>query len=527
MTSFISDVQVAIPNFSWDISRIINDKSCLCYFVQYLEQMSALPLIKFWLDVESYKSAADLQVQNKELESDIITYISDVSLQSEDLTADSIEIVDTRPKVLEFSPGAANDDTTERSEISETINGEDKKNSPADNLNYKKFKQLLIDAKRIFYKYLKDENCISYVNIPNEILDRIAAVLEIKGDDCSTESNECHETTVSILSSIFDSAQYYVFHYLETIYLNSFCESPYYSRYCIDIFTSDNLTIKEILYNEDILFYFMEFLEQVNSRHFSDFWLAAINFKKQLEESTADVYNKDEIQKDALIIYEKYFSLQANNALHVSDQVRYEIEENICSNYDDIKNCFNLPLAMTQRFLEQKYLLSFRKSHLFCKYLSVLFQKIDSHKNDGGGGAHNFNKSESLSMRKNGQLRYKNGLEMESNSQSHSISMPKSGSSDLNIDTSEINDPDLLWRRNAVSGLRFGHIDELGRYRRNYDAIPSDGVDAPSIKQLTTSVKLKNVVRKFINLPEKKIQEEVAWQVAEMIVKDILNVTLN
>lgn len=36
------------------------DKSFLCYFVQFLETRSALALIKFWIDADSFKSSAEL-----------------------------------------------------------------------------------------------------------------------------------------------------------------------------------------------------------------------------------------------------------------------------------------------------------------------------------------------------------------------------------------------------------------------------------------------------------------------------------
>lgn len=37
----------------------MSNRNCLCYLIQYLEQKSALPLIRFWLDVESFKSSAE------------------------------------------------------------------------------------------------------------------------------------------------------------------------------------------------------------------------------------------------------------------------------------------------------------------------------------------------------------------------------------------------------------------------------------------------------------------------------------
>lgn len=93
----------------------------------------------------------------------------------------------------------------------------------------------------------------------------------------------------------------------------------------------------------------------------------------------------------------------------------------------------------------------------------------------------------------------------------------------MQIDARHISDPDLLWRRSSLShGLSFGRINALGRYERDFEM---DNEQEERWSLSAGGTKLKKAMRKLVNLPEEKVQEEIAWQVAEMIIKDVTNVT--
>lgn len=117
---------------------------------------------------------------------------------------------------------------------------------------------------------------------------------------------------------------------------------------------------------------------------------------------------------------------------------------------------------------------------------------------------------------------------------------------DLQIDSRQILDPDMLWRRQySTTKLSFGRIDAFGRYERDFEMptinshqqppIPSsksfqgpiDVDDTQSIFEQARWSSLKNAVRKLVHLPEDSVQEEIAWQVAEMIIKDVTSITLH
>lgn len=601
----------------------MNDASCLCYFVQFLEQKSALPLIRFWLDVESFKSSADQShhprnVQKRMSAKAIGRSVSldGIALNRDDYysayhdeespDADKTESnLNELPSERDNGDGSSDansmtnlsdiyerDDDDQLDSISMDDDGGQKifengrksatgASSHGDEMECDKSTaskmpatSLIVDAIRIFKKYLLDSELTSLVHIPTNILSQISLMLCVQNDDSVKTAVEPPKLSISSESiplstsqleeksvvTVFDEAQTFILDYLDQMYTGEFLESPFYYRFCIEN-TGTNLKVTDILYNELALFYFMEFLEVETRRQYLDFWLAAMNFKRQLDtsipgddeykESLGDDINSIECstieqnRNDALILYGKFFSLQATCPLHLSDRVCLHVEKRICSidNIDAIVHCFDLPLAIIERFLSERYLKPFERSSLFYKYLTELTQKMEAMSTkstpnptfttNDSNDAHN-KKPQPAQKHYAQAISAKNTLlAMESvKKRSH----PKIKSSDMCIDSRQLHDPDLLWRRNSTNGLKFGHVTELGRYERDYDMTPCDktnsivsgasgNIDANQIIQ-NTGNKIKRAVRKLVHLPEECMQEELAWQMAEMIVKDVTSVTL-
>lgn len=376
------------------------------------------------------------------------------------------------------------------------------------------------DAIRIFKNYLTTKSP-HHIEVPATIVNEISLAL------CSASVND---DSYRPIAGLFSDAQSYVLDHIEKEYLNQFMDSSFYCKYCVDILTSEHLKIQDILCCEAALFYFMEFLEQEHHREYLDFWIAATNFKKQFENVIA--YDKQQAQTDALVLYEKYFSLQATSSLHVSDCTRFKIEERICIESGPITHCFDLPLLIIERYLERKYFKPFVTSQLFYKYLSELLQKID-----GGVNAKKEHESAKKSRHRktysdctsdkteqfrSNTISSQNTLLADgTKKRMHTTTTTQAAGGNMQIDSRQLNNPDMLWRRNSIAGLNFGRIDSLGRYERDFEMEPGHE------KVLTKGNKIRQVVRKLVNLPEEKVQEEIAWQVAEMIVKDITNITLN
>lgn len=596
------------------IQRIIGDKSCLCYFVQFLEQKFALPLIKFWLDAESFKTSANLCIESdvdlrkgvsngnisiaggrhrrvKSLSGKSNSFefdaISGGDDESQNSASDHVDSVECSAMTRDSGDGSSDvHSMTNLSDICEHDDEVDGNANPtrdlseehdADTVSIREMDgrksaigassddgdvnesqrplnrkanihaSLALDAMRIFKKYLLNRESPNYVDVPATILSQIS--LALCYDRSVSDASPCFSSSTPSISSIFNDAQSYILRQLDTTYTNAFLESPFYCRYCVEVLSSDTLRIGDILHNETALFYFMEFIETDGRRRYLDFWLAAMNFKRQLSDASLKQNECDDnenftqqAQSDALILYEKYISLQATCPLHLPDRVRFQIEEKICPTDDGNKTiccCFDLALSVIERFFELKYLHVFVKSPLFSKYLTEMWQKSDASK-------HNKNDTRNISLKPRKSISSQNTLlAMEShksksvNGQSTAINqrIRTSSTSDMSIDSRQLSDPDLLWQRPSLVGLNFGRVDALGRYERDYEMIPfgernniqGNGhtvVDTGIAALQQTGNKFKQAVRRLVNLPEEKIQEEIAWKMAEMIVNGVTSVTL-
>ncbi|XP_044271586.1 A-kinase anchor protein 10, mitochondrial [Tribolium madens] len=302
--------------------------------------------------------------------------------------------------------------------------------------------------------------------------------------------------------------QNFVLEVMEKEYFGAFLASDYFCKYQIDVLTSGQVALEDILYNETALFYFMEFLEQENSCSLLEFWIAATNLQQHLT-TQKEFFDPVEAQNDAVVLYDKYFSLQAHCPLGFGDRVRFEIEQNICGENGLVLDCFKLPLKIVEQVLEKNYLKPFLGSQLFCKYLSELINTVQS--ND----YFNIENNRTLSSDCSSERSFSTNsaflaLEMNFNNKK------KDKNADMSIDTRLLCDPDSLWKRRRTHRLSCGRITALGKFETDLEPEPDK-----------KSFKFRNVVKKFVSLDEDKKKEEMAWQVAEMIVKDITNVTLN
>lgn len=259
---------------------------------------------------------------------------------------------------------------------------------------------------------------------------------------------------------------------------------------------------------------------------------------------------------DALVIYEKWFSLQATSPLNFSNSIRTRVEELICSGDS---NCFDVPIKIVELFLERNCLKKFIKSQLFFKHLSEIMSKVDQNGEQqktavgiirrnssymqSTNGSHN-NSSNNKSKNKHRRTNSESVKISTQNTLLAGLDFPNKRKTDLQIDSRQILDPDMLWRRqNSTSKLSFGRIDEFGRYERDFEmpTINSQHQQIPSSKSFQGSIdvddpqsifeqarwsSLKNAVRKLVHLPEDSVQQEIAWQVAEMIIKDVTSITL-
>jgi A-kinase anchor protein 10 len=479
------------------LQEVLSDRGVLGYFMQYMESRSASRYIMCWLDVDSFKSDMTQWRERKTLNnfSPLPNFKGDhdslsVSTDCDSYTADTNSLYDystatiSESRVTQSSVEAnslCDRDMSDTSPKVKSLIDDDKKSS-----------QHIVDsALAIFKKYVAQEaahNVKCSEAIRNEVVENICDIDKVLVGHC------------------LDKVQSYVYEVMEKEYFEAFLGSDYFCKHQIDVLTSGNVALDDILYNETALFYFMEFLEQENTCSLLEFWIAATNLQQHLR-NQKDFFDPIEAQNDAVVLYDKYFSLQAHCPLGFGDKIRFEVEQNICGEHGLVIDCFNVPLKIVEQVLERNYLKPFLASQLFYKYLSELINTVQS--NDYAVNIENNKPLSSDCSSERSFSTHSAFLALEINSSS-------ARRRDVGIDARELSDPDALWKRKRSNRLSCGRITALGKFECDLEPEPDKN-----------GFKLRNVVRKFVSLDEDKKKEEMAWQVAEMIVRDITNVTLN
>uniref|UniRef100_A0A8D8LZB1 A-kinase anchor protein 10, mitochondrial n=1 Tax=Cacopsylla melanoneura TaxID=428564 RepID=A0A8D8LZB1_9HEMI len=264
---------------------------------------------------------------------------------------------------------------------------------------------------------------------------------------------------------------------LEVVW-SEFLKSECYCKYQVEILTRDSVMLEDILCLPTGMSYFMEFLEEEHCHTVLEFWIAVTNFQRLLENSTNTL---EESQNDAILIYDKYLSLQATTPLGFSNEVRYRTELAICDEAGPRPDCFASSLAVVRAFLRHQ-LKHFVASQHFDRFLS-----------DITAAARKLSPCSSMSS-----------VSTESASLMTSASGVTGGGSGSKP----------AGHGGHVRGLSFGRIDPLGRFE-------TDVHPEPNRKESAISKVMKRLTAK-----ESKEEEEMAWRVAEKIVRTVTSLTL-
>ncbi|XP_066587356.1 A-kinase anchor protein 10, mitochondrial isoform X1 [Prorops nasuta] len=476
--------------------EILSDKSALGYFIQFMETKNSIALIKFWIEVECLRGASLTEECGERINSS-----TDSNLKKDTSTVKNIlnNNESCVGKVLNNRIDYDNKATLLNQHVYTNVNSNctiapknsqsvrEKRQSDVTSGNKKRdITTTRQDAIRIYKKYIAKQALGTNV-IPEEL--KIDIEIAMAGENI--------EPILRCLSTV----QKIIYEILENEYINDFLRSEFHCKHQIDVLTCGNVQLADILYNETALFYFMEFMELENRRELVDFWMSAINYKQNLMEK-GDLNDSAEAQSDAVIIYDKFFSLQATVPLGFSDKIRFQVEQNICqeNGKGPEHNCFDIPCKIVYNYLNKYYLPTFLSSQLYYKYLSELINTIQS------------SPCQSLHPK---IKRADSDCSSEISSISMTVSTTKVGATNMNIDSRQLYDPDSLWRRDKYS-LSVGYIDELGRFITEIEPDPCRKYES----------RLTRVVKRLVHMDQDKAKEELAWKIAEMIVREITSLTL-
>ncbi|CAN7985412.1 unnamed protein product [Ixodes hexagonus] len=540
------------------LEEVLSDNGALAYLIQFAEEHGTKPLVTFWMEAESFHSSCLLRCSpprphcspspcrkqdklrqarvqkggtpphphgdhqhsgvEEEKSSGDSCLVDPCSLQGRRVPAVGAELDEEGPveggacrgllscgttnggatAVLPATDGDVSaSNTARRAEGCDvTENGTDFR--PA----LLRRDSLSQDALHIFNKYIA-QNAPLPIGVSEELRSRISDSIS-----CDHIEPDC-----------FLPAQEFVVSQMQKEVFPTFLRSSYNCKHQVDVLTSGNVSLADILYNDSALFYFMEYMEQEQSRHLVDFLLMADNFRNHL--LAEGHYDGQQAQEDAMVIYDKYFSLQATTSLGFSDAVRLEVEMNICREEGPLPCCFEKPVMILMQHLEKNHLKQFLSSQLYVKYISECIVTIQTANSDTDctrrkkrSGSDSSSSDLSLASQTTNTLLAMDGKQPGTPVSGTRRILRNIEGSDMKIDTGQFN-PDSLWKRNLAGKLQMAHVNHLGKVTTEFEPEP----DKKSGSNLTKAFK------KLVNWDVDKAKD-LAWQVAEMIVKDICSVTL-
>ncbi|XP_076867286.1 A-kinase anchor protein 10, mitochondrial isoform X1 [Brachyhypopomus gauderio] len=504
------------------VEQVLRDVVALPYYLQLLEARGAEHLARFWLDAESFRSTSWSRVRAHSLNSVKHSSLAEPALCPASPTSPDmpspfgtspwaepedpfLSRIPSRP--LTPSPQDTNshvgggtpvrvDTPSQMASADSSRAGTPVKGQAGGalrELSDKLMKSIERDAVNIFTKYISPD-APRPIPITEQIRNDIVA--KICGEDGQVDPN------------CFIIAQSVVFAIMEQQHFSEFLRSHYFCKYQIEVLTSGSVFLADILFCESALFYFSEYMEKEDAVNTLQFWLAADNFQAQLAAKKGQ-YDGQEAQNDAMILYDKYFSLQATNPLGFGDSVRMEIESNICREGGPLPDCFTTPLRQAWTTMEKVYLPGFLSSNLYYKYLSDLINSVHADEFLGGNPS---------APGQVATLDGDRGSSASEGSQSQgtkkaAVKILKNFDEAITVDISSL-DPESLYQRPYSGRMTFGKVNELGQFIR--EAEPE-----PDIKKSKGSM-FSQAMKKWVQGNSDEAQEEMAWKIAKMIVNDVM-----
>lgn len=509
------------------VDQIVRDNVAMPYYLQFMESRAAGHLLRFWLEAESFRATSWSRVRAHSLNSVKHSSLAEPASVPTSPTAAFPDAADlssaprpppsSRPLTPSpqegngegpaaqlvhrdsFSmeagqgPGTPRDTPTRQTSSRTGTPFKLQSTSALRDLSDKLVKSIERDAVNIFTKYISPD-AARPIPITEQIRNDIVA--KICGEDGLVDPN------------CFVIAQSVIFAILEQQHFTEFLRSHYFCKYQIEVLTSGSVFLADILFCESALFYFSEYMEKEEAVNVLQFWLAADNFQDQLAAKKGQ-YDGQEAQNDAMILYDKYFSLQATNPLGFDDAVRMEIESNICREGGPLPDCFTTPLRQAWTTMEKVYMPGFLSSNLYYKYLNDLINSVRadefvSASAPGQGAPAEGDRATNASE----------GSQAQQGTKKAAVKILKNFDEAITVDSASL-DPESLYQRPYAGKMTFGKVNELGQFIR--EAEPE-----PDVKKSKGSM-FSLAMKKWVQGNSDEAQEEMAWKIAKMIVNDVIH----
>ncbi|XP_006908477.1 A-kinase anchor protein 10, mitochondrial [Pteropus alecto] len=527
-------------SLSKTLEQVLHDTIVLPYFIQFMELRRMEHLVKFWLEAESFHSTTWSRIRahslntvkqsslaepvspskKQETAASSVTQSLDKRLEdsgSAQLLMTQSEGIDLNNRTsntqnhlllsqecdsahslhLEMARRGAHQVSIETQESSSrfTVASRNSSSSPLKELSGKLMKSIEQDAVNTFTKYISPD---AAKPIPITEAMRNDIIAKICGEDGQVDPN------------CFVLAQSIVFSAMEQEHFSEFLRSHHFCKYQIEVLTSGTVYLADILFCESALFYFSEYMEKEDAVNILQFWLAADNFQSQLAAKKGQ-YDGQEAQNDAMILYDKYFSLQATHSLGFDDIVRLEIESNICREGGPLPNCFTTPLRQAWTTMEKVFLPGFLSSNLYYKYLNDLIHSVRG--DEFLGGNVSLTAHGSVGPPEDSHAGVSDSSASQSSVKKASVKILKNFDEAIIVDAASL-DPESLYQRTYAGKMTFGRVSDLGQFIRESEP-------EPDVKKSKGSM-FSQAMKKWVQGNTDEAQEELAWKIAKMIVSDVM-----
>lgn len=492
------------------VDQVLRDNVAMPHYIHFMELRGVDHLVRFWQEAESFRSTSWSRVRAHSLNSvkhstlaEPVPPSSDCDPSEPTLThqnsTDSLtsqrERRGSSGSESGLRPGTPRAQTPSKNSSSKTGTPyKSQANSSLRDLSDKLMKSIEKDAVTIFTKYVSPD-AVRPIPITEQVRNDIVA--KICGEDGLVDPNS------------FVIAQSVVFNIMEQQHFSEFLWSHHFCKYQIEVLTSGSVFLADILFCESALFYFSEYMEKEEAMNVLQFWLAADNFQNQLAAKKGQ-YDGQEAQNDAMILYDKYFSLQATNPLGFDDSVRMEIESNICREGGPLPDCFTTPLRQAWTTMEKVYMPGFLSSNLYYKYLSDLINSVRADEFVNASSSSSSSSAGQSSERSNAS----DSSQTQPGAKKAAVKILKNFDEAITVDASSL-DPETLYYRPYAGKMTFGRVNELGQFIR--EAEPE-----PDVKKSKGSM-FSQAMKKWVQGNSDEAQEEMAWKIAKMIVNDVVN----
>ncbi|XP_022416702.1 A-kinase anchor protein 10, mitochondrial isoform X5 [Delphinapterus leucas] len=488
-------------SLSKTLEQVLHDTVVLPYFIQFMELRRMEHLVKFWLEAESFHSTTWSRIRAHSLNTVKQSSLAEPVSPSKKHETTAAFVTDSLDKRLEDSSSAQ-------------LEGIDLNNRTSNTQNHLLLSQECDSAHSLHLETARtgahrgsvetqesSRLIVASRNSPSSPLKELSGKLmktKICGEDGQVDPN------------CFVSAQSIVFSAMEHEHFSEFLRSHHFCKYQIEVLTSGTVYLADILFCESALFYFSEYMEKEDAVNILQFWLAADNFQSQLAAKKGQ-YDGQEAQNDAMILYDKYFSLQATHPLGFDDVVRLEIESNICREGGPLPNCFTTPLRQAWTTMEKVFLPGFLSSNLYYKYLNDLIHSVRGDEFLGGGVL--LTALGSAGPTEDSHPGSADSSAVQSSVKKASVKILKNFDEAIIVDAASL-DPESLYQRTYAGKMTFGRVSDLGQFIRESEP-------EPDVKKSKGSM-FSQAMKKWVQGNTDEAQEELAWKIAKMIVSDVM-----